>query len=324
MMTDMPDLWGFLRLAAVLVLSGLVGGGLLVWAMAMRLLRPTRMREGRAMYLLQRLSPADLNLPYRDMNFPVRDQATGRDIRINGWWIEHETPTDRTAILVHGYSDAKVGGIAWAPLMRSLGFNVLAIDLRAHGESQGRFTTAGFYERHDLSSVIDELKRQQPEQSRRVVLFGVSLGAAVVLATAALRDDVAALIIECPYVDFPSAVLSHGENLPMPGRFFQRLALRLCEKIARVDYSQVRPVDLIRTVRSPLWIVQVTDDPFVPPADRAAIAAAVAARSPLLPPARLWEVEGSFHVLALADHPDEYRRRLAEFLDAALLEAIPS
>jgi uncharacterized protein len=315
MLAGNEAVWSLIRLAAVLAGGGLICCGLLILGMALALLRPPRMGAGRAAYFLHRFSPEDLGLRYESVSFPV---AGG--IRIAGWWIEHDQPCQNCAILIHGYADAKVGGIAWAPVMRSLGFNVLAIDLRAHGESGGRFSTAGYYERHDVSEVIDQIKAQRPEQCRRIVLFGVSLGAAVAVATAALRQDLAAVVLECPYVDFPTAALNHASRLPVPGRFFQALAVRLCEVLARCDFSKVRPVDLIRQVRCPLWIVQSEDDPYVLPAEEAEIAAAVAARPAGFGSASVWQVAGSFHVVAMADQPEEYRRRLGQFLEAALGE----
>jgi alpha-beta hydrolase superfamily lysophospholipase len=261
-----------------------------------------------------------LGLQYEEMNFSVTDRRGGRRLRINGWWIENPATSDRCAILLHGYGDAAVGSIAWAPLLQSLGFNLLAIDLRAHGYSQGRFTTAGFYERHDLMQVIDQLKSARPGQTRKLALVGMSLGAAVAAATAVMRHDLAAVVMECPYVDFPRAALSQGLRLPLPGRFFQQSALRLTQILARIDYSQVRPVDLIPQIRCPLWVVQSCEDSFVCREDRALIAAAVAARPADSPPARLWQVEGAFHILAMPDQPQEYRRRLSEFLSQAMAD----
>jgi alpha-beta hydrolase superfamily lysophospholipase len=230
-------------------------------------------------------------------------------------------PTDRCVILLHGYTDAKVGAIAWAPLLRSLGYSVLAIDLRAHGDSEGKYSTAGFYERHDLTQVIDQLKRDYPNETRRIVLLGMSMGAAVAAATAVLRDDLAAVILESPYVDFPSAVLSHADSLGVPGRFFQRGALWLCQILARIDFRQIRPVDLIAKIRCPLWVIQSGNDPFNPPRGQRAIAAAVAARPAQLGLTRIWEVEDCHHIIALAEYPAEYRHRLEEFLNEALSQS---
>ena len=56
-------------------------------------------------------------------------------------------------------------------------FNILAIDLRAHGESGGAHSSAGFWERHDVNQVIDQPKSARPAETRQILLFGISLGA---------------------------------------------------------------------------------------------------------------------------------------------------
>ena len=304
-----------LLLAAVLLGVGVITLAATVTAMALVLLRPERMHDAKALLHLRRLSPSDLDLPYESVYFHVRDSRTGQPLKLTAWWIPapEDSPPGRTVVALHGYTDAKVGSIAWAPLFRSLGFNVLAIDLRAHGESEGKFTTAGYFEREDIAQVIDQLRGRQPAQTRQVVLFGVSLGAAVAAAVAVGRDDLAAVVLECPYYDFPHALLSHARRLGVPGRTFQQAALRLCQWIAGIDYSQVRPVDLIPRIPAPLWVVQSCDDPFVPPPDRQAIAKAVQDRGRA--DGGLWQIASAYHIMGMAAEPTEYRRRLGDFLN---------
>ena len=101
-------------------------------------------------------------------------------------------------------------------MFRSLGFNVLAVDLRAHGDSQGAYSTGGYFEREDLAQVIDQFRALRPEESRQLVVLGASLGAAVVAAAAGERegrDDLAAVILECPFADYPGAIMSHAEDV---------------------------------------------------------------------------------------------------------------
>jgi len=206
--------------------------------------------------------------------------------------------------------------------MRSLGFNVLAVDLRAHGESQGRYSTAGFLERYDLSQVIDQIKLDRAEQTRRIVLFGVSLGAAAVAGVASMRDDLAAVILDSPYASFSGAVLSHADRLGVPGRTFQRAALWLAQRLAGVRFDEVRPVDSIPKIKCPLWLVQSMNDPFIPDEDLKKVAAAMEKRDGVYANGRAWQVADCHHVVAMAEHPEEYRRRLTEFLaDANLLAA---
>jgi len=133
----------------ILPLTAILLALVCAYMMALQMLQPPRMSEGKAFYVLKRLSPGDLGMGFEDVAFSVRD-AAGEAIRLSGWWIPCPASAGRCAILLHGYADAKVGGIAWAPLFISLGYNVLAIDLRAHGDSGGRYSTGGYFERDDL------------------------------------------------------------------------------------------------------------------------------------------------------------------------------
>ena len=214
----------------------------------------------------------------------------------------------RCAVIIHGYSDAKVGGIAWAPLLRSLGYSVLAVDLRAHGESEGTYCTAGYWERHDVNQMIDQWKAMHAGETRHMILFGISMGAAVAAAAAALRDDLAAVILESPYRDFSAAASNQATRLGMPGPFFQARAIAVAQWIATCDFSAVRPVDLIPSITSPLMVIQAGNDPFLSGEDSAMIRRAVESRPAASGPSVLWMLEGVHHVVGMCDDPDEYYR----------------
>src|SRR5258707_11879026 len=172
----------FVTLIVLLIAFGLLSCAAAVFGMALSLLRPLRMTDGKATWVLQRISPGDLGLVFEDVHFIVRDERYGRRLRLAGWWIPAAQTSDRCVIFIHGYADAKVGAIAWAPVWHALGFNILALDLRAHGQSGGEQCTAGYFERHDVSQAIDQLRAERPLQTQRLVLFGISMGAAVAAA----------------------------------------------------------------------------------------------------------------------------------------------
>ncbi len=157
----------YVILAIVMIAVGLAAAAGMIVILAFMLIRPKRMTDGRALAALRRLSPRDLGMEFETVSFQVIDESTGGKIKIAGWWIPTPEARGKSAIILHGYSDAKVGGIAWAPMLRSLGFNILALDLRAHGESGGSFTTAGFWERHDITQVIDQTKSERRAISSR-------------------------------------------------------------------------------------------------------------------------------------------------------------
>src|SRR4051812_42836510 len=130
---------GWLIFLLVFLLIGVLLVTFVARVIALSLLHPPRMSDGKAMYILRRMSPADLGLTYERVTFHLRDEAargSDKKIAMAAWWIANASANGRCVVMLHGYADAKVGVIAWAPLWHSLGFNILAIDLRAHGESE--------------------------------------------------------------------------------------------------------------------------------------------------------------------------------------------
>jgi pimeloyl-ACP methyl ester carboxylesterase len=310
--------WSALTLPLMLLL---VGAALVVavsFAMAKALLSPLRMTGGRALWILRRLSASDIGLPSEDLTFVVHDERTNRNLKLAAWWIPAPTASARCALIIHGYGDSKLGGIAWAPTFRAMGYNVLAIDLRAHGESDGTQTTAGYFERHDVSQVIDQIRAQRPAVTRELVIFGISLGAAVAGATAALRDDVDAVIMDSPYADYPSAARTHGNTLGTPGPMFQHIAITWAQRMSGADLHECAPTRLIPTLACPLMVIHGADDLLIAPTDMDAVEAATQSRPPELGPTVYWRLEDTHHVLALRTDPDEFRRRIGAFLNDAL------
>lgn len=333
--TQMPG--SFLSLLMVLILVGALVCAAAILLMAYGLVHPPRMTDAKALYLLGRLSPAELGLAFEDVAFDVREEPGGRVVRIAGWWMPARHPdagtgaggngksaqagSDRCVVLLHGYADARVGAIAWAPVWHGLGWNVLAIDLRAHGESGGRYVTAGRLEREDVGQVINQLRAARPGETRQVALFGVSLGAAVAAATAVARadlGDVAAVVLESPYLDFRDPATAQMERLGGPRGAVLRAALGLAGWIAGTDFAALRTDRLIERLPCPVMVIAAEEDPYVMLEDVDVLERAVAARSPEAGPGVFWRVAGAGHAMAIVADPEEYRAQLGAFLDAAM------
>lgn len=309
---------GLVSLVMTLCAFGALAASAATILMAHSLLRPPRMTDGRAAWLVRRLSPGDLGLAFENAPITVRDErVAGARLMLTGWWIPSKTPTDRCVVLLHDYGDAKVGIIAWAPIWHALDFHILALDLRAHGESDGTCSTAGFFERHDIAQAINELRAERPDQTRSVVLFGVGLGAAVAAATAAAGADVAAVVLDSTFIDFAGYARYLWDQAGFPGRWFQNLALELAERIAGASFSAVQPVGLLANITCPVMVIAPAADRLAAPGDLSALEAALAAR---LRPADdlFWRVPDAGHALAIAAELEEYRRQLERFLSRAM------
>ncbi|HWB54320.1 MAG TPA: hypothetical protein VG722_09005, partial [Tepidisphaeraceae bacterium] len=76
-----------LSLFAVLAVTALALYLLTIFMLARILTRPPRLTDARALARLNRMSPADLSLPFESIDFKVRDERTGQPLQLSAWWI---------------------------------------------------------------------------------------------------------------------------------------------------------------------------------------------------------------------------------------------
>ena len=95
-------------------------------------------------------------------------------MQMAAWWIPAEgpDPAERCAVLIHSYADAKVGALAWNADVGINSLQPLIPDLRGIAESDGKYFTGGWFERHDLVQMINRVQtRNGPIDTRQIILF---------------------------------------------------------------------------------------------------------------------------------------------------------
>jgi uncharacterized protein len=146
------------------------------------------------------LTPKSFELPYEDVSFNAPDGVT-----LKGWWVP--APEARgTVVLVHGLNRSRIEMVKKVPFLHKQGWNALLFDLRHHGESGGRASSFGFFEKQDVhaATAFARSKAQGP-----VVLWGVSLGGASATLAAAEDPGVAALVCDSSYRSLRDTVSHH-------------------------------------------------------------------------------------------------------------------
>lgn len=309
----MPNPINWFLFILVLLLCGLLLMLLTAALMARALLHPPRMTDARAVWLLKRLSPGDLGLSFAPMSFRVRDEDSQKLLNLAAWWIPSQNTTGRCAILIHGYADAKVGAIAWAPLLHSLGYNILALDLPGHGESDYRPISFGFWERHLVSQVIDQLRIELPDAARSLALYGLSYGAIVAAATAGIRDDITAVVLDSPPPSPHRAESVHYHLLGMPGRPVSTLAIYFAARLSHANWRKIHIADLIQHLRAPLLLIESGRDPFNSPDDLRRIDQAIDGRRKTGRRTDYLFLSHSAHLMGIQTAP-EYAQAIRDFL----------
>ncbi len=146
------------------------------------------------------LTPASFGLAYDEVAFAASD-----GVPLSGWWVPASDPHG-TVVLVHGLNRSRVEMVKKVPFLNRLGWNALLFDLRHHGSSGGSVSGLGYLERKD---VLAGKALAQGRGSRRVVLWGISLGGAAAALAAAEDPEVAGLVCDSTYRNLGDTVRHH-------------------------------------------------------------------------------------------------------------------
>jgi hypothetical protein len=223
-------------------------------------------------------------------------------------WLTKGDPRKPAGVVIHGLGDSLESYLGHARLFQERGQAVLLVDLRGHGASEGKHTTLGGLERHDVRAGMQYLREHDLARGG-LVLMGHSMGAVAVLLAAADQNDLRAVIVEAPYDTYRNNVVHHARLLyGLPSWVpIIPLAIRAAEWRAGFDADEIDAVAAARRIHAPLLAIVDGIDPRM----TEAIVKRVVDAHP--GPKRLWVAAGVDHVGAIY-HPD-YRKVVLGFLD---------
>jgi pimeloyl-ACP methyl ester carboxylesterase len=259
-------------------------------------------------------TPVSFNLEFRNVHFPSRDPG----IEISGWWIPRKG-SDKVIVMVHGRGENRTTEFydhfldlgAALNTFQGRGFNILMIDLRAHGLSGGSESTWGIGERHDVESAVDWAKGQG-FQPASIGALGASLGATSCVYAMSEDPDISALVTDGAGVD-ENLSLERGwtRSSGTPQFFFS--AARLMERVLYgYNLHTLRPVDAMKRIppRPVLLIYGLLELPM--DSDRRPQLKAA------LPDAELWVVPDAIHTGAYTRVPRAYLAKVGTFFEKSL------
>ena len=171
----------------------------------------------------------------------------------------------RYVISVHGYKSVAASMVRLVAHYLAAGWNVLAIEQRAHGESPARYTGMGYFEKGDLMRWINYIEEIDGEA--QIVLHGVSMGAAtVMLATGEeLPPQVRAAVADCGYSTLNGEYASQLKALfKLPPFPLLQLASLMCKMRAGFFFSAVDCTAAVARSKTPTLFIHGEEDAFVP------------------------------------------------------------
>ncbi|WCF06519.1 alpha/beta hydrolase [Paenibacillus thiaminolyticus] len=229
--------------------------------------------------------------------------------RLRGYYIEPNPGGRKVVIIVHGYTANHGFSSQFIPLFADEGFNVLLIDQRSHGRSEGRYATYGFYEREDLDAWIEWVRHRVGEDAY-IGLHGQSMGGGTVLMHAGTDPGIRFIIADCPYSDLEKLMRYQLKDLNRVPIFpFMGMLERRLRRRAAFSMRDVKPVERIREQEVPLLLIHGGKDDFVPTSMSVELYHAKTKGI-----RRLHIVDDAVHAGAYPTDPEGYREAVREFL----------
>ena len=187
------------------------------------------------------------------------------DLKLHAYEIINENPTDKWAIVVHGYTSEGKLVSAKAKHLYDMGYNVLVPDLRGHGTSEGDYIGMGWHDRLDVVNWIDTTIKENP--NAKIVLHGTSMGAATVLMVSGeeLPSNVKAIIADCGYTSAWDEFTYQLDALfglkPFPVMQLSNIVTKIKSGYSLKDASALEQV---KNSKTPILFIHGDEDDFVP------------------------------------------------------------
>ncbi len=146
-------------------------------------------------------------------------------VKLHGWFAPADKPI-ATLVMAHGNAGNISHRLPIIKALRDIGFNVFMFDYRGYGRSEGSPDEEGVY--RDGRAAFDYVVGRADVDSSHTVLFGTSLGGAVVVDVATHRLA-AGLILESTFSSAKDVARVAYPFLPV--QFFLRAKFNSDEKI---------------------------------------------------------------------------------------------
>lgn len=178
--------------------------------------------------------------------------------------IENKS-SNKVAILVHGIFGTHKDLQPQAKILLENGFNILAPDLRAHGETTGKEISMGNYEKDDVVLWIKEIVKRFGKNCQ-IVLLGISMGGATVLLTSGekLPKNVKCVISDSGYSNARKELKYVINRVLVPSFIILPQLNFFLKRLSFFNLNKTQPIQAVKTTKLPILFIHGNKDTFVP------------------------------------------------------------
>lgn len=143
-----------------------------------------------------------------DKSFIKEVSITSKDgLKLVGEWFDYGF--DRTIVILPGRRETLVYSYYYAQPYKNLGFNVLVIDQRAHGLSEGTYSTCGILEAEDVKLWLKYMHDEHDQ--KEMYIHGICVGTCVTsIVVATFKEPyLKAVIMDSAFITYKEIYKNH-------------------------------------------------------------------------------------------------------------------
>lgn len=232
--------------------------------------------------------------------------------KLHAYYVAAPESTQRTAVIVHGYTDNAIRMFMIAYLYNhDLGFNVLLPDLQYHGESEGEAVRMGWKDRLDVMEWM-QLANDLFGGNTRMVVHGISMGAATTMMVSGEKQPeyVKCFVEDCGYTSVWEQFSKElDEQFGLPEFPLLYVADVLCRIRYGWSFKEASPLKQVAKCELPMLFIHGDQDKFVPTWMVYPLYDAKPGSK------QLWIASGSEHAFSYRDHRETYTAQVSDFVN---------
>lgn len=187
------------------------------------------------------------------------------NLKLHAYEIKNEKETNKWSIVIHGYMGEGKLMTTYAKEFYVRGYNILIIDLRSHGLSEGKYIGMGWPDRIDVISWSNYIIRK--DKNSKIILFGISMGASTVMMATGedLPKNIKLAIEDCGYTSIWDEFKYQLKNLfNLPSFPVLNSASIICKIKFGYKFKDASSIEQLKKSKIPILFIHGSKDTFVP------------------------------------------------------------
>ena len=171
-------------------------------------------------------------------------------------------------LMLHDFGGSWRDSLAFSRIYAAHDCNIMLVDMRAHGESEGEWTGSGWLDRRDVIAWCSWIIARTGEETQ-IIIHGIGMGATAALFAAEEKDfpiQVRAIVSDSAYTDtWNATALRFGKGFAKPQPMLDLYRIILKKSKGGYDLGTGNILPSIQSISTPLFIMHGEKDACTPP-----------------------------------------------------------